>query len=135
MLDLLFSLITFAYFLFNKSNADSCFYLALILNIIHISCFLLILIPIVTKVCRKGSMKGVYKNYIKATVVSKYRMPIFCCVLSLVSLFGLYGLLVNLFKWANFGYLFAIFCVIGASMTEVATYASTRLDCSIYFSL
>lgn len=135
MFDLLFSLIVLIYFSSSATKIDSCFYTALIYNILHILLHLIILIPVAIKLIKHKTVAKLKREYIKSIVISRYRMPGVCWSLLALSLASLYSIIIELFSWTNYSYLFTVFCLIGSSLTHVSNFVKIKKDCSLFFSM
>lgn len=99
MLELPFSIIALLFFTLSTTKPDKCYYLSLILNIIHISLYSLIVLPLMMALIRKKSLANIKREYLKTVVISSCRMGIFCCGMLTLSLFCLYAMIVELFVW------------------------------------
>lgn len=133
MLDLLASLLTLLYFTLSPHSPDPCFHLALALNLLHLLAYLSILLPITARILRAGTLRALRREYLRGRVMGGGWL--WCGVLGVVSLGGLYGLVAEVFSWGSYGYLFGVFCVVGGSGTDVAGFVRGRVDCSVYFSV
>lgn len=135
MLELPFSVIALLFFTLSTAKPDKCYYLSLILNILHLSLYSLILLPLIMALIRKKSLANIKREYLKVVVISSCRMATFCCGMLALSLFCLYAMIVELFVWENYAYLFTVFCLVCSSLTTVANYVKVKYDCSLFFAV
>lgn len=138
-MDLLFSILVLTYFTLTPTKPDTCYYMALTYNLLHILSHTLILIPILYKLATINlhsiTFTKIKRMYIRSIMISKIRMPIFCTLVIGGSITCLYSMVVEIFVWENYGYLFSVFCLVGSTLSEVSAYMKVKFDCSIFFSL
>ena len=135
MLDCLLSLIILLYFWFSHTHSDSCFNAALFYNISHLALHLLMLLPILPRIFKYRTLTKAHREFIKALVMSKWRMPIYSGLILLSTIACLYSIIVELFNWVNYTYLFIVFCLLGSSLTTVSRFVRIKMDCSVFYSL
>ena len=94
-----------------------------------------ITIPFIIKLCKRKRNLSLNQEYSKFIALSNKAMPIFCGLTVGLSLFGICGLIGNLFQWVGYDYLFVNYCLIASSFTTAINFLKIRVDCIIVFSL
>ncbi len=99
MLGILFSIATLVYFTKTTTKPDSCYYSALIYNIMHILCNSIIMIPMFPKLRQIDSFSKLRREYLKVIIAPKYTIVTYTVVMIVLSLCCLQSIVTQIFQW------------------------------------